>query len=551
MPHFTSHERNSSSSSTEHAYLSRSRRDPDQTNVYLVGGGIASLAAATHFIHDAKVPASQIHILESLAVPGGSMDGAGDTSQGYILRGGRMLNYSYGCLYDLLDLIPSLTEPNKTVLKEIQDYNKEHQTNAQARVVASGSNGPERVNVTRMGFSNRDRVDMLKMLYASEKSLGVKKIEDCFRKEFFQTNFWYMWATTFAFNPWHGAVEFRRYLHRFLHEFPRINTLAGIDRTPYNQFDSIILPMTRFLEDKGTDFQYNTRVTGITFSETKPTRPIEIQMIQSGVPKKVIVKETDLVFVTPGSMTSESSIGTNDTAPCFDPDTSDGTWALWKNMAEGRPEFGNPSNFCERTQESNWESFTVTSFDPEFLNRYIEFSHNEPGTGALVTFKDSNWFMSIVVPRQPHFINQPENVNVFWGYGLFTDREGNYVKKPMSECTGKEIMTELLGHLNFPLHPILDNSITRPCMMPYITSQFLTRRIEDRPKVMPKGTTNLALLGQFVEIPEDTVFTVEYSVRAAQMAVFELMGLKKKPKPLYKGEHHVGILIQATEKLLS
>src|SRR5262249_35256889 len=153
------------------------------------------------------------------------------------------------------------------------------------------------------------------------------------------------------------------------------------------------------------------------------------------------------------------------------------------------------------------------------------FTHNEPGTGALMTFKDSNWLMSIVVPRQPHFHDQPYDINVFWGYGLFPDKLGNYVQKPMSECSGQEIMTELLSHLHFPLHPFLETSISASFLLPYNPSQFLTHEFNDRPKVIPEGSTNLALLGQFVEIPEETVFTVEYSVRGAQMAVYELMGL--------------------------
>ena len=55
--------------------------------------------------------------------------------------------------------------------------------------------------------------------------------------------------------------------------------------------------------------------------------------------------------------------------------------------------------------------------------------------------------MSIVLPHHPHSIGQPDDVNVFWGYGLSVDKPGTFVKKPMSECTGKEIMTELLGYL--------------------------------------------------------------------------------------------------------
>ncbi len=176
-------------------------RDPKETNAYLVGGGIASLAAAVHLIQDAHIPASQIHILESGPVPGGSMDGSGNSETGYILRGGRMLNFSYLCTYDLLSKVPSLKDPNKTVKQELDEFNAipGNKTNAHARLIARGENGPEIMDVTKMGLNNRERLDLIKVAEESEKSLGTKRIDECFTKEFFDTKFWYMWDTMYAF----------------------------------------------------------------------------------------------------------------------------------------------------------------------------------------------------------------------------------------------------------------------------------------------------------------------------------------------------------------
>src|SRR5699024_4049211 len=92
--------------------------------------------------------------------------------------------------------------------------------------------------------------------------------------------------------------------------------------------------------------------------------------------------------------------------------------------------------------------FTVTMKGNKLLKRIEQFSGNIPGSGALMTFKDSNWLMSIVVAAQPHFKNQPMDTTIFWGYGLYTDKIGNYVKKPMRECSGEEILIELLHHLH-------------------------------------------------------------------------------------------------------
>ena len=76
-------------------------------------------------------------------------------------------------------------------------------------------------------------------------------------------------------------------------------------------------------------------------------------------------------------------------------------------------------------------------------------SGNKAGTGGLVTFNGSNWFMSVVLAYQLHYASQPNDVQVFWGYALHGDRVGNFVPKPMSDCNGQEILRELCGQLNF------------------------------------------------------------------------------------------------------
>jgi oleate hydratase len=541
------------------------KRKPEETNAYLVGGGIASLAAAAHLIHDAHVPASQIHIIESGPLPGGSMDGGGNAETGYILRGGRILNFSYLCTYDLLSKIPSLSDPSKTVKQEIDEFNAiaGNKTNAHARLVSRGKEGPEIEDVTVMGLDAKERGDLLRLAAETEKLLGEKRIDECFDKEFFQTKFWYMWDTMFAFQPWHSAVEFKRYLHRFIHEFPRINTLAGVDRTPYNQYDSIILPLETYLKAQGVDFRYDTKVLSVSFEPVSTITVSEIHYasVKTNATGLIHVEPHDIVFITLGSMTASSSLGSNTTPPKPLPSPSeallapDGAWHLWSQLAnpENNPHsshFGNPSNFYTRIAESNWLSFTITLKNPEFFERLEKWSGNAAGTGALITFKDSAWLISIVVPHQPHFISQPAGTFVFWGYGLSPSAIGNFIPKPMSACTCSEIFTELLGHLQFP-SSIVEDSITIPCMMPYITSQFLTRKEGDRPFVVPDKKGNLALLGQFVEIKRDTVFTVEYSVRSAQMAVHELMETEEKPKDVYRGGHDVGVLVKALKMLLT
>lgn len=66
-----------------------------------------------------------------------------------------------------------------------------------------------------------------------------------------------------------------------------------------------------------------------------------------------------------------------------------------------------------------------------------------------------------------------------------------------------------------------------------------------RPAVVPEGSTNLAFLGQFVEIPEDVVFTIEYSIRSAQIAVYSLLKLSKEVIPMNQYQYDTRVLFDS------
>jgi oleate hydratase len=496
---------------------------------YFVGGGIGSLAGAAFLIRDGGMPGSQISVLDAAPVMGGSLDGAGDADCGYSMRGGRMLTTdNYECTWDLFRSIPSLAKPGRSVFDETLEFNEKHIANAMARLVDSRR---AKVPVESMGFSMHDRVELLALANAEESALGMSCITDHLSPPFFQTEFWFMWVTTFAFQPWHSAVEFRRYLHRFMLEFSRIETLAGVKRTVLNQYDSLVLPLQRWLEGQGVRLVTDCVVTDLDHRSVDGTfEVIALHFNLKGRAEIKQLEEGDLVFLQNGSMTDASSLGSMIAAPPKLKKAHNGSWTLWEKLAEVRPSFGNPAAFNRCVAQSNWTSFTVTLKDSTFFNEMQRFSGNEAGTGGLVTFKDSNWLMSIVLAHQPHFANQPADVQVFWGYGLSPDRIGNFVAKTMADCTGAEVLQELCGHLRFDLETVTTANCI-PCRMPYITSMFMPRAPGDRPLPVPPDTKNFAFISQFVEIPQDTVFTVEFSVRAAQMAVYELLGIAK-PIPL-------------------
>ncbi|MGH4117758.1 oleate hydratase [Clostridium sp.] len=525
--------------------------DVEKTNAYMVGAGLASLSAAVFLIRDGHVPGKNIHIYEELNITGGSMDGYGDSEKGYANRGGRMFDEeAYACTFGVMESIPSLTDPKISILDEFNAFNKKNRTYSKARLIDNEANILESAC---LGFNREDRMALLDMMTKAEDTLGTKTITDCFPESFFKTNFWFMWTTTFAFEPWHSAIEFKRYLHRFIHELPHLNDMSGVRRTPYNQYDSMLLPMTKWLEAQGVNFELNCRVTDLEFKPSvAETTVTAFKCVKNGFETRIEVYDGDFTFVTIGSLTAGSSQGSMTTVPVINDKHVGGAWDLWEKIAEGRPEFGKPKVFDERVEESMWESFVVTLKDPTMVNKIIEYSGNQPGTGAMMTFKESGWFMSIVLYKQPHFLNQPENVQTLWGYGLYPYAKGDFIKKRMVDCTGEEILTELLYHLNFKddMKKIIKTSICIPCILPFTTAQFLTRAKGDRPEIIPEGSTNLALLGQFCEMPDDIVFTMDYSVRSAQTAVYKFLNLNKKVTPIYKGQHDARVLINSAGTMM-
>ena len=507
--------------------------------VYLVGGGIAGLAAAAFLVRDTPVPGASIHILEQLPLAGGSMDGstAARPQGGYVTRGGRMFEEDhYVCLWNLLESIPSLEDPAVSIRQEFLTFNAEHPTDAKARIILRDGSIAD---ASRLGLDTRDRADMVRLLAMPERVIGIRRIEDFFQPHFFDTNFWCLWRTTFAFQNWHSAVELKRYFLCFIQEFSRIHTLSGVRRSKYNQYDSVIRPIETWLEQHGVQFEFGVTVTDIDFSSPTARRATRLSLQRGEAPAETIaLGKDDYVFVTNGSITADATYGDGTTVPEVVRAKRDGSWRLWETLSDKADDFGKPAVFCDKIEESRWESFTLTMSDRTLLDRIQQHTNNVAGEGALMTWKDSHWLLSIVVPAQPHFANQIAGTYTLWGYGLFGTIDGDYVAKHMDQCTGSEVLDELLGHLGFSdiAEHVRRTTKVTTVQMPYIDAEFECRTRQDRPLVVPDGAENFAFLGQFVEIPEDIVFTVEYSVRSAMMAVYHYFGNDKHEIPaIYHG----------------
>ncbi|GAA0698838.1 oleate hydratase [Marinobacterium maritimum] len=526
-------------------------RNPKDSRVYLIGSGIASLASAAYLIKDAGVPGGNIRILEQNHVLGGALDGAGDPDNGFLIRGGRMHEEHFVCYWDLLSNIPSYDDPSVSVKDESFEFNTRYVAHAQARLLKKG----KRLDVSSFGLSFKDKADLLELTFSSEASLDSLRIEDWFTDAFFTTHFWYLWSTMFAFQKWSSVAVMRRYMKRFIHLLEGMPRLGGVMRTKYNQYHSVVIPLVRYLEGLGVHFDTRTQVQNIDFDlsgDQKTAKAVHI-INSCGDHKRIGLSNKDYVFITNGSITESSANGSWTEVPVLKDKASSGAWMLWEKIAVKDKAFGNPGVFSDNINLQKWYSFTATLKDDTFHDYMEEFSGNLSGTGGLVTMTDSSWLMSIVIARQPHFPNQPKDVKVFWGYGLYPDNEGDYIRKKMSECNGKEILEELWYHLRIQnlMKPVVDAGKVNciPVSMPFIDSLFMPCAKGDRPEVLPQGATNFAFLGQFAEVPKDCVFTVEYSVRCAQTAVYGLFETGKEVLPVYDSIHQPDVLIKAVKAI--
>ena len=529
----------------------------DKKSAYLIGSGLASLSAACFLVRDGQMKGENIHILEELSIPGGACDGIKDSQKGFIIRGGREMENHFECLWDLFRSIPSIETEGVSVLDEYYWLNKKDPNYSLMR--ATVNRGEDAHTDGKFGLSEKASMEIMKLFFTMDQDLYDKKVYDVFTEEFFHSNFWLYWRTMFAFQEWHSALEMKLYIQRFIHHIGGLPDFSALKFTKYNQYESLILPMVQYLKSHGVIFQYDTTVTNVVFDITKDEKIVKLLICQyEGKETRIELSADDLVFITNGSCTENSAFGDDDTAPAMN-STGGGCWELWRNIAKQDPSFGRPEKFCANTDATNWESATITTLDnriPPYIEKICKrdpFS-GKVVTGGIITVKDSKWLLSYTLNRQPHFKEQPEDQLVVWVYSLKTDVPGDFIKKPMKECTGMEITQEWLYHMGVPEAEIVDmaekSAHCIPCMMPFVTAFFMPRANGDRPKVVPEGSKNFAFIGQFSDTVRDTVFTTEYSVRTGMEAVYTLLNVDRGVPEVFGSCYDVRVLLDSTSKMM-
>ena len=566
--------------------------DVDNKHAYIIGTGLAALSAACYLVRDGQMPGENIHILEKDPVPGGACDGLDIPGLGYVMRGGREMDNHFEVMWDLFRSIPSIETEGVSVLDEYYWLNKEDPNYSLCR--ATKNLGKDAGLKGKFGLSDKASMEIMKLFFTPDEDLYDKPITDFFDDEVLNSNFWLYWRTMFAFENWHSALEMKLYIKRYIHHIGGLPDFSALRFTRYNQYESMILPMVKYLESHGVEFRYNTKVENVEFAigggagpkrehtgvgqdtiqkiqatsgffkrnpASTPTKKlaVRIDVDHEGDKSSIDLTENDLVFITNGGCVENSTMGSQNSPAAWNPDLKPGGgWDMWKRIADQDPSFGHPEKFCSDPNATKWMSATVTTLDGEIPPYIQKICKRDPFsgkvvTGGIVTVTDSNWLLSWTLNRQQQFRDQPKDQLCVWVYGLFTDKPGDYIKKPMRDCTGKEICMEWLYHLGVPEDQIEDmaanSANTVPCMMPYIDAFFMPRTAGDRPDIVPEGAVNFAFLGQFAETARDTIFTTEYSIRTGMEAVYTLLNVDRGVPEVWGSVYDIRCLLDATVKL--
>lgn len=531
----------------------------DKKSAYIIGTGLAGLTAAFYLVRDGQMKGEHVHLLEKLDLAGGSCDGRKDVTKGFYMRGGREMDNHFEVMWDVFRDVPSIETPNVSVLDEYYRLNKHDPNYSLCR--ATTDCGKDAHTDKQFKLDKASALALSKLFMTPEDQLEDKKISDVLPESFWNTNFWLYWQTMFAFQRWSSALEMKRYLCRYVHHIDGLPDFSALRFTKYNQYESMILPLVKYLEAHGVTVEYGVDVKNVVIQQ-KGDKKIakQIVYVKDGKQQTIDLIEDDLVFVTNGCCTDTSCYGDQTHAPDLS-NIRNGvgeSWDLWKNIAKQAKngEFGNPDAFCSDYEATNWMSATVATSNEEIIKYIMNVCKRDPRsgkvtTGGIVTVKDStdNWYLSWTINRQPQFKAQDKNTVLVWVYSLNTNRPGNYVKKAMRNCTGEEVCREWLYHLGVPTNKInalaKDACNTTTCFMPYINAFFQPRKNSDRPLVVPQGAVNFAFIGQFAETPRDTIFTTEYSMRTGMEAVYTLLNVDRGVPEVWGSCYDVRELLRA------
>ena len=386
----------------------------DHKSAYFVGTGLAALSAGCFLVRDAQMPGKNIHFFDRDPVAGGACDGWKYPEIGYVMRGGREMDNHFEVMWDLFRSIPSIETEGVSVLDEYYWLNKKDPNYSLCRVTEK--RGQDAHTDGKFSISDKGAMELMHLFFTPNEELEDKRITDIFDDEVLKSNFWTYWRTMFAFYDCNSALEMKLYMQRFIHHIDGLPDLRALRFTKYNQYESMILPMVKYLESHGCQFHFNTQVMDVRFDIRNGRKVAKrVELLHDGNQEFLDLTEDDYLFITNGSNVENSTIGGQD-KPCeyIPTPRPGGSFDLWRKIAAQDSSFGHPEKFYGDPEECKWMGVTVNTLDEKILPYIKNICKRDPlsgkvVTGGIVTAQDSGWLLSWTINRQPQFHSQPKD----------------------------------------------------------------------------------------------------------------------------------------------
>lgn len=478
-------------------------------NAYITGGGLSALAAALYLVRDCKMKPENVHIFTTFAHNGGN------EQTGYICRRGKIISEKNSRnFFELMSEVNSLDIPDLTVCDEILNL---YRTSPSPRHITFIDEDNNVLDISQIKINKEHRGIVMQLMQTKRAKLQCMPLYEALPADFFETPFWKLMSASYLFTQESSAYEFVNCIAHM------DNLLSGTLPSEFDRTEEIIEPLRAHLEKLGVDVRDAAVVTDIDFVDGKADA---IHYTDNGVRNTVYLNEGDICIFPTDEMAEGEELGSFNEAP---QKLASNPYKLWEKLSEKHPVFKNPSLFFDGFEDNMSEEFTITLENhllPELIDKV---TCGALGRDGVIILDNSAWKLTICAVPSTHFKNQNEDISIIWGTALRYDRDGDKCGKPMTECSGAEILYELVSCLNLDSvwDEIRDTVINViPCHRKYDKS-FLTP-VPSKLEIIPTGIENFAVSGDFTDSENDTVFSEEYAVTTARKAAYRLCKNKQK-----------------------
>lgn len=477
-------------------------------NAYILGGGMSALASALYLTRDCGFTPANVHVLTE-----GVYD-HGNSATGYICRRGKIINEKNSPnFFDLIQEVRSLDISDFTICDEILNM---YSARGALRPITFIDNDGNVTDISKIRIDKANRRNIIRLMRENKDILVSVPLSEIFGEDFFGSEFWKLVSATYGFSRSSNAYEFVNAI-ALMDE-----TLSGTIPSDFDRSEEIIEPLRAHLEELGVDVVSGASVTDIDFEDGHAEA---IHYSDNGVRKTVYLNEDDICILPTDELADCETLGSFDESA---PREFGAPYALWERLADKHPSFKNPAALFDGSDKNMSEEFTVTLSNhllPELID---EVTCGALGVDGVIVLDNSSWKITVSAVPPSHFKDLSDETAVLWGTATRFDRNGEYVTKPMTDCSGAEILYELVSCLNLveaweDIRETVVNVI--PCHRRYDKAYLAP--VASKLEIIPTGISNIAVSGDFVS-GSGSVFTEEFIVTTAKTAAYRLLGSKKR-----------------------